>query len=50
MSTDKKRVTIVLNKDMYEELADIAESEARSLTSLVTYVLLQFINERKNKS
>ena len=50
MSTDKKRITVVLNQDLYKELSDIAESEARSLTSLVTYVLLQFINDRKNKS
>ncbi|MFM6158436.1 MAG: ribbon-helix-helix domain-containing protein [Sphaerospermopsis kisseleviana] len=50
MKPDKKRVTIVLNMDVYEELAEIAESEARSLTSLVTYAVLQLIKERKNNS
>ena len=50
MATDKKRVTVVLNQDIYDELSEIAESETRSLTSLVTHVLLTFIKERKNKS
>lgn len=50
MKPDKKRVTVVLNIETYEQLAEIADNEARSLTSLVTYALLKFIDERKNKS
>lgn len=49
MNTDKKRVTVILNENIYKDLKDIASVEARSITSLVTYVLIKYIEDYRNK-
>jgi hypothetical protein len=49
MTTDKKRVTVVLNQDVYDKLSNIAEVETRSITSLVTHVLVKFIKEYEDE-
>lgn len=45
----KKTVTVILNENIYKDLKDIATVEARSLTSLVTYVLIKYIEDYRNK-
>lgn len=50
MDTDKKRVTVIISNDIYKDLKSIATVEARSITSLVTYIILKYIDEYRNKS
>lgn len=50
MDTDKKRVTVIISNDIYKDLKSIANVEARSITSLVTYIILKYIDEYRNKS
>jgi hypothetical protein len=49
-SDKKKRVTIILNLEIYNDLVKIAESESRSLTSLVTHAVLKYIKDFKNSN
>jgi hypothetical protein len=50
MDTDKKRVTVILNCDIYNDLKSIATVESRSITSLVTHILVKYILDYRNKS
>ena len=49
MNTDKKRVTVILNENVYKDLKDIACAESRSITSLVTYVLIKYVEDYRNR-
>ena len=42
---DKKRVTVVIKDDIYKKLLQLAENDSRTITSMVTFILLKYINE-----
>jgi len=42
----EKRLTVTLSRDLYEELARIAEEEERSIASLIRLALKEFLKNR----
>jgi hypothetical protein len=49
MSTNKRVFTLRLEDEIFEQIEDIAKTEHRSMTNLIEYALLKYLNEKKNR-
>lgn len=50
MSTLKRVFTLRLNDDVFDKIEEIAKEEHRSLTNLIEYILLKYLEDEKDKA
>jgi len=50
MATNKRVFTLRLQDEVFEKMEYIAKQEHRSLTNLIEYVLLQYIEDYQDKN
>ena len=47
MATLKRVFTLRLDDDIFDEIEKIAKEEHRSMTNLIEYILLQYLEDQK---
>lgn len=47
MATLKRVFTLRLDDDIFEKIENIAKEEHRSMTNLIEYILLKYLEEQK---
>ena len=50
MATNKRVFTLRLQDDVFDKIEYLAEEEHRSMTNLIEYVLLQYLNKYQEEN